>query len=196
MAHDSQQWLSPCPHPHTALSLLELNNTISREGGPSMKILSERRVADAKYSCSYWFSALRYTCRRHLCSIESPDEHPILSSFGSPCRSTPELSSADANISSNHCTRNTHARLLSTAGHVLILSDFSTYPHPHPGQQQDVSSPCYRPMVIPLPCPRCLAYPSKTAFCSVIPLRACCEDSFTALSCTLRHLGSSLSNVA
>lgn len=173
MAHDSQQWLFPHPYPHAALSSLEPNNTISRgAGGPSMKIVSERRVADAKYSCSYLFTALCCICRRYLCSIESPDEHPILSSFGSPCRgrSTPELSSADANISSNHCTRNTYARLLPMAGHVLILSDFSIYPHPHPsGQQQDVSSPCYGPMVIALPCPRCLASPSQTACCSVIP---------------------------
>lgn len=173
MAHDSQQRLFPRPHPHAALSSLEPNNMISRgAGGPSVKILSERRVADAKYSCSYWFPAPCYICRRYLRSIESPDEHPILSSSGSSCRgrSTPELSSADANISSNHCTRNTYARLLPTAGHVLILSDFSPYPHPHlSGQQQDVSSPRYGPMVVPLPCPSCPAYPSQTACCSVIP---------------------------
>lgn len=133
-----QQQLFPGPHPHAALSSLEPNNTISRgAGGPSTKILSEPRAADVKYSYSYWFAALCYTCRRYSCSIESPDEHPILSSFGSLCggRSTPELDSADANISRNHCTRNTYARLLPTAGLVLILSDFSTYPHPHPSGQ-------------------------------------------------------------
>lgn len=130
MAHDSQQRLFPRPHPHAAISPLEPSNTISRGvGGPRMKVLSERRVADAKYSCGYWFAVLRDVCRRYLCSIESPDEHPILSSSGSPRRgrSTPELSSADANISSNRCTRNTYARLLPAAGQVLFLTSPSTH---------------------------------------------------------------------
>lgn len=139
-AHPHGTRLGPCPRP------TQPHPRRIGADGPGVKILSEQRAADAKYSCSYWFAAQCCICRRYSGSINLWMSVPSSAALGQR-QKHPKYAVLAHMSAGTAVTKHAGRRLVATAGHTLILSDDSTYPHPDFSLLQTRGRP--------FPCPTC-----------------------------------------